>query len=507
MPTETSSYRKVGALLASTFLVAMCALAYELLMGSVSSYFLGNSITHFSLTIGLFLSFMGFGSLLSKRIEHRLLEKFIFIEILLSIVGGFSTLFLYAAFTFTPYFYFCVLLSIGAIGTLIGFEIPIMTRIVEQHQKLSHAVAHVFTADYLGSLLASVAFALFLLPQLGLMRSAFAIGIINIIAAAITLFAFRSHIAHGKRLGIATLFAAVFLFIGVSFTAPAVSFFEQKLYSDEILYSKQSLYQNIVLTQFHDDLRLFLNGSLQFSSIDEYRYHEALVHIPMSAAATRESVLILGGGDGLAAREVLNYSEVRRVTLVDLDPAMTALGTAHPLIVALNEHALQNPKVTVVNQDAQTYLEQTNERYSVILIDLPDPNDIALGKLYTTEFYRLVAQHLAVGGTVVTQATSPYFSRSAYWCIANTLNAVFGTVLPYTVNVPSFGPWGFVLASNTTLPSFTIDVPTKYLTPDILPTLFVLDTDMQKIDTAINTLDNQILVRLYDEGWQRWFQR
>lgn len=507
MPAEISTNRKVGALLISTFLVAMCALAYELLMGSVSSYFLGNSVTHFSLTIGLFLSFMGLGSLLSKRIENLLLERFIFIEIILSVVGGFSTLALYAAFTFTPYFYLFVLAFIGTIGTLIGFEIPIITRIVERHQKLSHAVAHVFTADYLGSLIASVAFALVLLPWLGLMRSAFAIGLINIAAAAITLIEFRSQIAHRKALVLATILATALLVVGAIATTPAVSYFEQKLYNDEILYSKQSVYQNIVLTQFHDDTRLFLNGSLQFSSMDEYRYHEALVHIPMSAAATQESVLILGGGDGLAAREVLKYTDVERITLVDLDPAVTMLATSHPLLTELNEQSLHNPKVTVINQDAQTYLEHTSDRYSVILIDLPDPNDIAVGKLYTVEFYTLIAQHLAEGGMVVTQATSPYFSRSAYWCIANTMNDVFGNISPYTVNVPSFGPWGFVMASKTTIPSSSVDVATRYLTPAILPTLFTIDPDMQHVDTDVNTLDNQVLVQLYDDGWQQWYQQ
>ena len=507
MPTENSSNRNVGALLTSTFLVAMCALAYELLMSSVSSYFLGNSVTHFSLTIGLFLSFMGLGSLLSKRLENHLLERFILIEVLLSVVGGFSTLALYAAFTFTPYFYLFVFVFIGTIGTLIGFEIPIITRIVERHQKLSHAVAHVFTADYLGSLVASLTFALILLPWLGLMRSAFAIGLLNIAAAGITLFAFRSQIAHRKSLAVATLIATALLMFGTVTTAPAVSFFEQKLYSDEILFSKQSVYQNIVLTKFHDDIRLFLNGSLQFSSIDEYRYHESLVHIPMSAAATQESMLILGGGDGLAARELLKYEDVQQITLVDLDPAMTTLATTHPLLLELNQHSLLNSKVTIINQDAQTYLEQTSDRYSVILIDLPDPNDIAVGKLYTSEFYTLVAQHLAEGGVVVTQATSPYFSRSAYWCIANTMNDVFGNISPYTVNVPSFGPWGFVMASKTAIPSSSVDVATQYLTPAILPALFVIDPDMQHIDTGINTLDNQILVQLYDDGWQQWYQQ
>ncbi len=506
MPTVISSSRHVGALLTSTFLIAMCALAYELLIGSVSSYFLGNSITHFSITIGLFLSFMGVGSFLSKRIENMLLERFVFIEIFLSILGGFSTLALYAAFTFTPYFYLAVFLFIGMIGTLIGFEIPISTRIVEQHQKLSHAVAHVFTADYLGSLLASLTFALVLLPWLGLMRSAFAIGFINIAAAAITLFEFRSYIAHRRFLTFATISAAMLLTLGAITTTPAVSFFEQKLYSDEILYSQQSAYQNIVLTQFHDDLRLFLNGSLQFSSIDEYRYHESLVHIPMSAAATRESVLILGGGDGLAAREVLHYADVQHITLVDLDPAVTNLALNHPLLLAINQRSLHNPNVTVINQDAQTYLEHTSDRYSVILIDLPDPNDIAVGKLYTTEFYTLVAQHLAEGGIVVTQATSPYFSRSAFWCIANTMQDVFGNISPYTVNVPSFGPWGFVMASPMTISTSSVDVPTRYLTNDILPSLFTIDPDMQRVETEINTLDNQILVHLYDDGWQQWYQ-
>lgn len=507
MPQEISLSRHVTALLASTFLIAACALGYELLIGSVSSYLLGNSVAHFSLTIGLFLSFMGVGSFFSKHIEKRLLDRFILIEIFLGLIGGFATLLLYTAFTFTPYFYLVAIVLIGIIGTLIGFEIPIMTRVVERHQKLSHAVAHVFTADYLGSLVASLAFALVFLPWFGLMRSALVFGLLNIIAAGITLFEFRHLIEKKKTLSLLVTGAAILLGLGVFTSQPAVSFFEKTLYDDEIIFSEQSKYQNIILTQFHDDLRMYLNGSLQFSSIDEYRYHEALVHIPMSTAATRESILILGGGDGLATREVLKYAEVQSITLVDLDPAVTHLAKEHPLLRTVNQNSLSDPRVHIINEDAQTYLRNTANLYSVILIDLPDPNDIEVGKLYTKEFYSLVARHLAEGGTVVTQATSPYFAQDAFWCIAHTMREAFTTIIPYHVNVPSFGPWGFVLASQNALPEPEVTVETQYLTSNTAPGLMVFDPDMIEVDTEINTLDHQVLIQLYDHAWERWYQR
>ena len=260
------------------------------------------------------------------------------------------------------------------------------------------------------------------------------------------------------------------------------------------------------MTRFGDDLRLFLDGNLQFSAADEYRYHEALVHPAMSLTASREQVLVLGGGDGLAVREVLKYDDVRRVVLVDLDPAMTDLGRRYAPLRALNDDALHDPRVEIVHADAFSYLAETSDRFGAILIDLPDPNNEGLGKLYSTAFYELARQHLARGGLMASQATSPYFARKTYWSIVHTVEATGLTAHPYHLYVPSFGDWGFVLAAGHAIDpaAFALDVPTRYLTADLFQASRLFDRDTDEVPAEVNTLDHQIILTYYDQGWQRW---
>ncbi|MEQ8819210.1 MAG: polyamine aminopropyltransferase [Sumerlaeia bacterium] len=504
-------------LLISVFLVAICALIYELVAGAVSSYLLGSSVTQFSLVIGLFLTSMGIGSFLTRFVRRNLLAVFFGVELAVGLAGGFSAVILFAAFVYSKAYFATLVAVVVTVGTLIGMEIPLLLRILrERAADLRVSVSQVMTFDYAGALLASLAFPFFLAPHLGLLKTSFLFGLMNVAVCWIGLLWFRQALARSAAgLWLATLAATFLLLAGFFQSNRLVSAFEDKLYADKVILATQTPYQRIVLTRWKDDIRLFLNAKLQFATPDEYRYHEALVHPAMSLAARHERVLILGGGDGMAAREALKYPDLREVVLVDIDPEMTRLFRDNDMLASLSGNALRDPRVRVVNEDAQRFLEETDLFFDVVLSDLPDPNDLTIGKLYTISFYRLLTRRLNADGVIAVQATSPFFARQAYWCIANTLDAtpLAGptsatlTILPYHANVPSFGEWGFVLAAPRRLhpEDVKLTVPTRYLTEETIPSLFRFPADMARVETEINRLDNQALVRYYDAGWQYYF--
>jgi spermidine synthase len=513
-------------LLTSVFIIATCGILYELLISSISTYFLGSSILQFSITIGLFMSFMGVGSYISRYFQHHLLDHFITIEILLGLIGGSSAFILYLGYSLTENYYLIAFLLISTLGTFIGLEIPLVTRIVRGYTSLKDTVAQVLSFDYIGALLASIIFPLVLLPYLGTMRTSFLIGVLNLSVAGFNSHVFRKGLRNWQKQLQLSVFLALLLTIGFFYSFRISSFFEQYVYQDEIILTEQSPYQRIVLTRWNQDYRLYINGNLQFSTVDEYRYHEPLVHIPMALANNYERVLILGGGDGLAAREVLKHPGVQHIDLVDLDPAMTRLARAHPVFRQLNSGSLSSAKVSIYHEDAFTFVRNASHLYSLILIDLPDPNDTGLGKLYTREFYFMLQKRLAADGIVATQATSPYFAPEAFWCIVHTMQEVFPEAIPYHSYVPSFGQWGFVLAGNSPKelrPAHTLEPGSEFfrnisrklfrekntrayqfLTPQLLPSLFVFAKDTEERPTGINTLETQILVRYYEESLQNW---
>lgn len=513
---QSASRFDLPVLLGSVFLIATCAILYELLIGTVSSYFLGGSVLQFSLTIGLFMFFMGIGSYVSKFFDKHLPDLFVNVEIILGVLGGLSTALLYAAYALTELYYLVAFALIAALGTLIGLEIPIVTRIIKQYGTLKDTIAQVLSFDYVGALVASVVFPLILLPYLGIMRTAFLVGMLNLGVALFNsrIFAAQLRMANlQQRLSIALMVA---LGAGFFYSFNITTFFEQFVYQDEIVLTKQSPYQRLVLTRWKQDYRLYIDGALQFSTTDEYRYHEPLVHVPMLASANRERVLLLGAGDGLALRQILTYSDVKHIDLVDLDPEMTRLATENHVFRQINGNAMHDPRVHVYNMDAFKFIEQSTDSYGVIIIDLPDPKDTALGKLYSREFYTLLQKRLDYAGTMVTQATSPYFAGNAFWCIRETLQSVFEQAVPYQAYVPSFGLWGFVLAGNALPepPKLIADLqkrlpnvarPLRFLQPETLPHLFTFDADIQPDTTLIvNKLDNQILVRYYETALKEW---
>ncbi|HEX8830190.1 MAG TPA: polyamine aminopropyltransferase [Longimicrobium sp.] len=500
---EGGSPGMAAALFTSVLLIAACGLVYELVAGALSSYLLGDSVMQFSTVIGTYLAAMGVGSWLSRYVTRGIVARFVATELLLAVIGGFSSAALFLAFAYTEAFRFALYALVAVIGALVGLEIPLLMRILKGRFEFKDVVAHVLTWDYLGALGASLLFPAVLVPELGLVRSAIAFGIVNALVALWSTYLFRDVLGARRVLQGACAVVIALLCAGFVGAERLTRAAERSIYADEIVFTRDSRYQRIVLTAWKDDLRLFLNGHLQFSSRDEYRYHEALVHPGLASLPGARRVLVLGGGDGLAVREVLRYPGVQQVTLVDLDPEMTRLFASHPVLTGLNGNSLRSPRVRVVNADAFGWLAETDEMFDFVVVDFPDPSNYAVGKLYTTAFYRLLDRRLSRGGLAVVQSTSPMFARRAFWSIDATLRDAGFRTHPYHLYVPSFGEWGFVLAGRGAYEAPTeLPAGLRFLTLKGVPQLFDFPADMKPVPASVNRLDDQILVRYYDQDWK-----
>jgi spermidine synthase len=390
------------------------------------------------------------------------------------------------------------------IGALVGLEIPLLLRILKEHISFRDLVSQVLALDYVGALAASVLFPLFLVPQLGLVRTAFFFGMVNVVVAFIFLVKFQKE---GRWSGLIGESVIVFLFLlaGFIFTDRITKFAEDNLYPAPVILSEQTPYQKLAITRDLFETRLYLNGNLQFSSFDEYRYHEALVVPGLMAHSEPKEVLVLGGGDGLAVELLLADERVKRITLVELDPVMIDIFRDHSEISKLNRRALRSPKVEVVIADAFTWLEQTDRKFDLALVDFPDPSNYSVGKLYTDHFYRRLASHLNPGGLFVAQCSSPLAARRSYWSIIATMEFAGLEVLPYHTYVPSFGEWGFALVGEEQ-PRITgeLPFPTKFVNQAEIKRMLDFPGDMGRVVTGVNRLFDQTLVRSFQEDWSRY---
>lgn len=489
-------------LLFSVFVIATCGLVYELIAGALASYLLGDSITQFSTVIGVYLFSMGIGSYLSKYVNKNLVSVFIKVELLIGLIGGFSAALLFLSFEYVSSFRVLLYGLVSVTGSLVGFEIPILMRILQSHFEFKDLVSKVFTFDYVGALLASLLFPLVLVPHLGLVRSSFLFGIFNVLVGIWALFLFKDEIPWVKLMKGSAFAVLLSLVLGFIYADRILSFAEAASYQDKVVYSKSTKYQRMVLTKSSDDFRLFLNGNLQFSSRDEYRYHESLVHVGMASLKSPKKVLVLGGGDGLAVREILKYPSVEQVVLVDLDPDMTDLFMKQKDLRVLNADALNSPKVKVINDDAFLWIKSNKEQFDFIAVDFPDPSNFSVGKLYTNSFYRILKTALAADGVGVIQSTSPYVAKKAFWCIDQTLKSVGFETMPYHVYVPAFGDWGYIRISHQTVMMPQVFPPDlKFINADVVKTLSVFPQDMMVRSSVVNKLNNQILVRYFEEEW------
>ena len=500
-------------LLVSVFVVAACGLVYELAAGALASWLLGDSVLQFSTIIGTYLFAMGLGSYFSRFLTHQLVAQFLRIELLVGVLGGLMPALLFVGHASLPAghsgpFRVALYAMVLTIGVLVGLEIPLVMRILKkrfaQRYALSQLVSQVLTFDYLGALVVALAFPLFFVPHLGLVRTGVFFGLMNIGVAAWALWLFYAELPAPRLHVLACAAAAAVLAGTFAFSDQLTTWAEDAFYGDAIIVRERSAYQRVVLTSGTGGVRLFLNGNLQFHSRDEYRYHEALVHPAIAAHGAPQRVLVRGGGAGLAVREVLKHASVEHITLVELDPHMTRLFRDKPMLAALNERALHSPKLHIVNADAFAWLHANAAMFDVIVVDFPDPSNFSLGKLYTTSFYQLLDAHLTADGFAVVQSTSPLVARKSFWTVVSTLEAVGLSTTPYHAHVPSFGEWGFVMAHRRPyrLPT-ALPEGLRFLTVQGMPALLQFPPDMARVAAEPNRLSNQTLVHTFEAEWGR----
>jgi spermidine synthase len=496
------------ALLASVFVIATSGLVYELVTGTLASYVLGDSVAQFSLVIGIYLFAMGVGSYLSKYIEKDLLERFVDIELGVALAGGLSAPILFKIYASYGAFKVALYLVVALVGVLVGLEIPLLIRLLEFSLDLKELVARVLALDYVGALVASLLFPSILLPHLGIQQTSLLFGFLNGTVALACTFLFPLPRPVVLRMRARSVLVLATLAVGFFVATRFVEKSEALYFGAPIVYAEQSPYQRVVITQTARTTRLFLNGNLQFSSDDEVRYHEALVH-PAVAALGRDprTVLVLGGGDGLATRELLRYRSIEKIVLVDLDGAVTRAFSTLPIATRLNLGSLRDPRVTVHNEDAFKWCEDATESFDLAIVDFPDPSNYAVGKLYTDAFYHLLRQRLGVRGVAVIQSTSPQYARQSFWSIVTTIEASGFTAAPYHVYVPSFGDWGFVLVGDERLAApgaLRLERDElRWIENGTLPELFRFPRDTSRVPAPVNRLNDQKLVAIYTHEWEK----
>ncbi len=541
-------------LLASMLMSGFCGIIAELSLFNLANSLIGGMNVVLTYTMGVMMFCMGLGALTLKLniFEGRLLRFFVSVEVLLSLLTASSVpVIFYLAALFPAYNLLCVLLYSACIGYLIGFEIPLILLINQElKQPLRDNSAMVLFADYAGSLIAFVMFSHILLVKLGLAHTALASAGLNWLIALVAASAFSKRLRLGAFAFTAVIISGAVLALGAAYVGAFMESTEQLHYRHKIIWKARTPYQKLVVTEnsgigsarynsimapkplrelFHRqlsdsleaelsefksmnnkrDLRLFINGGLQFSTLDEAHYHEMLVHPAMVLYPEAREVLIGGGGDGLALREVLKYTHIRRVLLIDLDPEITRIFTQNPMFCALNDSAFHDPRVEVLNTDMFTYLKGRCDKFDIIYFDFPDPHHYEVAKLYSREMYKYAQLSLNTGGVLATQATSPQFTRKAFLIIGKTLESVFpGNVLPYRAETLTFGgTWGFYLAVpgrgsrdiRAALDNGSWDVHRVYLNQDIMQsaTRWSSVTFQGREALGVNDLFKPILVRAY----------
>lgn len=496
-------------LLAAAAVSSGCGLAAELLLGTLASYLVGNQALAYGVAVGGFLAAMGLGAYLSRFVAEAgpphqarsiLLTRFFGVELLVAPLTALLPLGLFALFAIEGPLWLGLVLATLLLGLLAGMEVPLLTRLIELDQGVREALAGVLALDYVGALAGSLLFPILLLPLLGMFPSAVVIGAIPAWMVYLVGRVFPG-MQRWRRSGLAL---GLGLLLFAPLVLPVSNRLENTFYGAPIVSRRQSAYQRIVLTRYGQDVRLFLNGDLQLSTLDEYRYHESLVHPALAASKAPHRILLLGAGDGMALREILKWPEVEEVLVIELDPQVVDLARRYPTLVHANRHAFDDPRVTVRYGDAFRQVAELNQTFDVILADFPDPDVEAIAKLYSLGFYRQIHQRLTPNGVFVTQASSPFFAPKAFACIAATLEAADFRVYPYTISVPSFGPWGFVLAGQSPIATNDLELPapTQFLTPELLPTLFVLPGDITLDAVQVNLLSHPVIVRYQQDP--RW---
>ncbi len=564
-------FRYARLVLAVSMLVmGGCGIIYEYVLGLLGNNMMGSSHEQIFVVIGVMMFAMGMGATFQTRLKGDLIVWFLCLEILLGLLGGLSGPAIYTIYLYSLSYEIALYLFAFVIGCLIGLEIPVLIRINEKYaESLKANLSDILCMDYVGSLVGALLFTFVLLRVMSVVQIGFVLGAVNIGLGLLGAVYFRGLIG-GKRkaifvggvVGLGVMWCGYF---GVDGYMADV---EQKVYADPIVFRETTRYQHLVMTKRGDETRLYINGHIQFSSKDEHIYHEQLVHPAMKMTSYLEDsellegekrkgrrVLILGGGDGLALREVLKYRDVAEVVLVDLDPGMIALGKSNKVLREMNGGAFEDArvfssvgdgigegieevvtnegvlnkigmtrdfydvaKVKVYTVDAQVFVDGLRGKgagggFDVILLDFPDPKAAELAKLYSVRFYRKLRGLLSSGGMMAVQSTSPYRAKDVFLCIGKTLREAGFGVLGYQDYVPSFGgDWGWHLAWGSGVNEAEMlrrvkgvkgfDVETRYLTGAVMGGSFDFGKGMLEGDVGVNRVLEPRVLGYYLEGFR-----
>ena len=491
------------------FATGISGIVAEYILSTLASYFIGNAILQFTLIVSIMLFSMGLGSRLSKSFEKNIVGYFIITELILSVLVSFVAIIAYVIYGITEESWIVIYIMSIMIGLLIGLEIPFATRINDEFEELKSNISSILENDYYGSLIGGLFFAFIGLPFLGLTYTPFVLGLLNFGVSFWLFRTLKGHLTKAWRrwISISYIGIAFLLIAGVILVKPIIKYGEQTKYKDKIIFEKQTKYQKIVVTDWMGYFSLYINGNQQLSSFDEYLYHEPMVHPIMGLVPDHQNIIVLGGGDGCLVRELLKYDDINKITLVDLDMEMINLGKSHPIFTNLNDNALSDKKVNVITGDAFTYIDRVVDLYDVIFIDLPDPNNVDLNKLYTREFYSMCYKKLTHGGMLISQSGSPYYATKAFYCIQKTMSSAGFNTLAIHNQILTLGEWGWVIASKQPVSKEQLqsiklpNVDLKWLNQESLFQISSFGKPL--IDTTgieVNTIISPILYRYYDKG-------
>ena len=544
------------ALIGAMGLVAACGLVYEYLMAHFAGRILGAVEPTLYTMIGLMIVAMGLGAFAAKWIAS-IYRGFAWLELGIAVLGGTSVLALSAAVALAyalPEWLRAVYgvdVSIALdggvatsmvvvarflpfvagflIGFLIGMEIPLIARVREHvHARhLEHNLGTMYGADYIGAGIGAAIWVLLCL-KMPIVYAAVGAAALNTAVGAAFLVIYRARLRPAHWLWIGHGLLAVLLLVLAGFGTQWMAQLGDTLFKDRVAYSLQTPYQNVVLTKRHvavgkpDVVSLYINGRLQFASNDERIYHAYLTTPAMLAAYRRDHVLVLGGGDGLALRDLLRWNP-QTVTLIDIDAQLLRLfrgedpespGWLNTALTDLNEHAFDDPRLEVIEGDAFIEVERLaadGRRYDVVVADLPDPSHPDLNRLYSDYFHGRIRQLLSPDGTFVTQSTSPFHATEAFLSIGKTMASVGFEVEQYHANVPSFGQWGWSIGTMRGLPaSARIDaldepaLPDGWLDTAQIAAAFALPAAVAKRSDsiAINRLGSHVVFTYHQRAWR-----
>lgn len=496
----------------SIFMTGLSGIVSEYTLATLGSYLLGNQIVQWTLIISFMMFAMGIGSYYSGKIkEEKVFSSLIFCELGISLISATCAIFAYGASAYTDPTLIIYLTSIS-LGFLIGMEIPLATRINNNFQELKDNVGSMFAYDYIGSLIGGLVFAFLALPYFGLTYTPIILGFVNLFVALMVTIVAQDKSMKKKFFRIEAV-AFVFMVLVSFYVKPIILFGEQKNYKDKIVFEERTKFQKIVITERKGNYWLYLNGSEQFSSYDEQKYHETLIHPVMKLAHKKERVLVLGGGDGLAVRELLKYDSLKEIHLVDLDPRMTELASTHPILTKLNGNSLTHKKVTVFNMDAFSFIKKVNKFYDAIIVDLPDPKSVDLARLYSKQFYMSLNNILNQGGALITQASSSFFSQKTFISVLKSMRAGGIASIPIKNHIPTFGEWGWVLGwkgadskkIKKKLTSSSWDKNLKHINKEAIYGMISFDKQFYKEYDKVEVNDNHDLVAYhYYNTSERW---